>query len=267
MNQTTPDFANDTSWTLLFQGAEARVWKSIPSNGNETLMIAKERFSKAYRHATLDARLTQQRCRAEAKLLQKCYDRGICVPRVLRVEPSVLYLEYLQGQVTVREALQQLLRDRDVPKDSLNTTTAATTTTNDFLDTFARRLGETIAELHELGIVHGDLTTSNMMVLDLNHPTANVTAPTDYSNNESVDTTTQPLPLQITLIDFGLAKHAASAEERAVDLYVLERALQSTHPTLPLGFFDTVLRAYGITTTLTRLEQVRQRGRKRDLFG
>jgi TP53 regulating kinase-like protein len=102
----------------------------------------------------------------------------------------------------------------------------------------------------------------------------------------------------LILIDFGLAKSTESAEERAVDLYVLERAILSTHPQLPDPFFDRVLSAYsgasdggsGCATdgrgaplaspssrghernskaraTLTRLEQVRQRGRKRECFG
>lgn len=84
------------------------------------------------------------------------------------------------------------------------------------------------------------------------------------------------------MIDFGLAKNTESAEERAVDLYVLERALISTHPTLPETFLETVMVAYEkaasgavgggsnaakCQATLTRLEQVRQRGRKRECFG
>jgi TP53 regulating kinase-like protein len=79
------------------------------------------------------------------------------------------------------------------------------------------------------------------------------------------------------LIDFGLSKSTTSVEEQAVDLYVLERALLSTHPDLPEHFFDKVLESYASVankasekvsqSTLQRLEQVRQRGRKRECFG
>jgi len=78
---------------------------------------------------------------------------------------------------------------------------------------------------------------------------------------------------EILLIDFGLAKSSESDEDRAVDLYVLERALSSTHPSLPETFMDTIiLPAYSKVApkadkVLQRLEQVRMRGRKRECFG
>ena len=94
-------------------------------------------------------------------------------------------------------------------------------------------------------------------------------------------------------MDFGLAKSSSSIEEQAVDLYVLERALESTHPNLRPEFLEQLLHTYGTTTTtristststniegqrehttkkssqttLDRLEQVRMRGRKRECFG
>ena len=45
------------------------------------------------------------------------------------------------------------------------------------------------------------------------------------------------------LIDFGLSYHSSLVEDKAVDLYVLERAFASTHPdSEPL--FASVLTAY-----------------------
>lgn len=61
-----------------------------------------------------------------------------------------------------------------------------------------------IWRVHEIGIIHGDLTTSNMIMKEN----------------------------KIFLIDFGLSYFKDSAEDRAVDLYVLERAFKSTHPHL-----------------------------------
>ena len=121
----------------------------------------------------------------------------------------------------------------------------------------ASQIGDTVGKLHNAGLVHGDLTTSNIVVLN-------------HKEEEE---------LELVLIDFGLAKSTFSVEEQAVDLYVLERALESTHPDLSLDFFQSILNAYGQImvngrrekksqqTVLQRLEQVRQRGRKRECFG
>jgi TP53 regulating kinase-like protein len=136
----------------------------------------------------------------------------------------------------------------------------------------ARNIGTTAGQLHSLGVVHGDLTTSNMMIRS--------SGAVDSADTDSSTTDKNSAPKKLTLIDFGLGKNTESAEERAVDLYVLERALLSTHPTLPDTFWDVVMKAYevaasantvannkGCPATLTRLEQVRQRGRKRECFG
>lgn len=236
-------FVPQDDWTLISQGAEARLWK-IPNyaapptkDGSPSSLprtaIAKERFSKSYRHAVLDERLTRQRCRAEARLLEKCLKKGISVPAVLRVEAPILYLEYLEDHSTLREHLEELLKEDEDDGSVLE---------------WAETLGRVLAKLHGIGICHGDLTTSNMMV------------PSNKNNDK-----------QLVLIDFGLAKNTESAEERAVDLYVLERALTSTHPKLPANFLDSVLHVYkqsgGDKATLSRLEQVRLRGRKRECFG
>lgn len=75
----------------------------------------------------------------------------------------------------------------------------------------------------------------------------------------------------VVLIDFGLASQSLQDEDRAVDLYVLERAFGSTHPrTEPL--FTEVLSGYkesykGASSALKRLEEVRMRGRKRSMIG
>jgi TP53 regulating kinase-like protein len=229
-----------SDWTLLSQGAEARIWKVPDFYGR--IVIAKERFTKRYRHPSLDDRLTKQRCRAEARLLEKCLDKTLSVPKVIRVEAPILYLEYLGEEViTLRERLEEILHS-----DSNNSSDDSA----DLINMLAQSLGMVLSKLNNIGVVHGDLTSSNMMV----HRQA-------PSSNDT-----------IFLIDFGLAKSSTSAEERAVDLYVLERALISTHPKLPNNFLETVLKVYGSdadhsAATLTRLEQVRQRGRKRECFG
>lgn len=76
---------------------------------------------------------------------------------------------------------------------------------------------------------------------------------------------------EIVLIDFGLSAQSVQDEDKAVDLYVLERAFGSTHPEAE-GLFREVLRAYGESykgagVVLKKLEEVRMRGRKRSMLG
>ncbi|CCF40888.1 serine/threonine-protein kinase BUD32 [Colletotrichum higginsianum] len=80
-----------------------------------------------------------------------------------------------------------------------------------------------------------------------------------------------PLDGDVFIIDFGLASQSTSDEDRAVDLYVLERAFGSTHPRAEVYFRD-VLDAYRDSykqapVTLRKLEDVRMRGRKRSMIG
>ncbi|XP_076322197.1 EKC/KEOPS complex subunit Tp53rkb-like [Tachypleus tridentatus] len=112
------------------------------------------------------------------------------------------------------------------------------------------RVGQIIAILHKNNIVHGDLTTSNMLV------------------KLGKDCSTQ----DVIIIDFGLSYVDGSAEDKGVDLYVLERAFLSTHPNTE-ELFKTLLQSYsrncgkGSSEVLNKLEEVRMRGRKRTMVG
>lgn len=124
-----------------------------------------------------------------------------------------------------------------------------------------RRIGLTVGALHKAGVVHGDLTTSNLML-----------RPWGQGQDDAQQSGENPsMDGDVVLIDFGLASQSIHDEDRAVDLYVLERAFGSTHPrTEP--FFDSVLLGYresykGAGPTLKRLEDVRMRGRKRSMIG
>lgn len=75
----------------------------------------------------------------------------------------------------------------------------------------------------------------------------------------------------VVLIDFGLAVQSVQEEDKAVDLYVLERAFASTHPEVEEDFTH-LLQAYGESykggkIVLKRLEDVRMRGRKKSMLG
>jgi TP53 regulating kinase-like protein len=222
-----------SSWTaslpadaaLIKQGAEARVYRAT-FLGQQ--VIIKERFCKTYRHPILDKKLNQRRITQEARCLAKIRAAGIGAPGLIfaDIEALRLYLEFVEG-TTARDYL--LARSHDHPEAAI----------------VAELIGSTLGRMHDANIVHGDLTTSNMII--------------------SPDTS-------LVLIDFGLSYITRNAEEdEAVDLYVLERAFLSTHPNSE-GLFSLLLEAYGRTAkkgqqVLNRLEQVRLRGRKKLAFG
>jgi len=223
--------------TLWKQGAEARLYIS-DFYGKAT--IVKERFSKKYRHPELDKTLTSQRTRSEVRTMMKCRACGIHTPAVYFVdmEEHKIYMEYLQDTVTVRDYIHGIQKASGDSGDLKET-----------LGTLANLIGSTLASMHRNGIIHGDLTTSNMLL-----------------RNATADDVT------LVLIDFGLGYIENVAEDKGVDLYVLERAFLSTHPNTE-SVFEVVLQRYekdygkGAADILDKLEEIRQRGRKRTMVG
>jgi TP53 regulating kinase and related kinases len=125
------------------------------------------------------------------------------------------------------------------------------------------RVGSAVGRMHSVGIVHGDLTTSNLMLRPWGREGMNEDA--------AAARVEKGLDGEIILIDFGLASQSSHDEDRAVDLYVLERAFGSTHPRAE-RLFKEVLSAYGksfkgANVVLKKLEDVRMRGRKRSMLG
>lgn len=244
------------------QGAEGRIFVRPFLGGRfARAAVVKERFAKTYRHPDLDLKLRQARMVHEARCLVRCAREGIDVPQVYFVDERSmsLHLEFVDGW-TVKEYLQR--REG-----------AAT------WDAVADAIGAAVAKMHDAGIVHGDLTTSNMMIRRHPRGAAAGGAGKRPRAAESGDAAARAAsattaPLCVTLIDFGLgAQSATNPEDRAVDLYVLERAMASTHPGSDVRLVPRVLEAYRTTCksghyqTMEKLAQVRLRGRKRLAFG
>lgn len=138
--------------------------------------------------------------------------------------------------------------------------------------TLLRKIGRAVGLLHKTGIIHGDLTTSNLMLRRTASGFSAETTPqeTDTKNLEP-GSKLPSLDGEVVLIDFGLASQSIQDEDRAVDLYVLERAFASSHPRTE-GLFHEVLGGYeesfkAAKLVLKRLEEVRMRGRKRSMIG
>jgi TP53 regulating kinase-like protein len=142
-----------------------------------------------------------------------------------------------------------------------------------------RRIGRAVGALHSRGgVIHGDLTTSNIMIRPPPpSPTTTSESNAGTTKQEDLSNSTSPPSFagEIVLIDFGLATQSLQDEDRAVDLYVLERAFGSTHPRQEDWFDAEVLQSpdgyrgsfKGAGVVLKRLEDVRLRGRKRSMVG
>ena len=317
---------------LLSQCAESDVYEC---DFYGTAAIIKERPVKPYRHPMLDQKMRTQRTLREARALAKCKRMGVSCPDVYAVdkEKCTIVMERLQG-MTVREAIQRItdgdIRTFGVSKQvahSANLLGPQSVVTKNIL----HHVGRVVGALHRADKIHGDLTTSNFIlrVDPLSHPVLLSTNSFDdqahaqgmkrqrdkteddkefdmffrnsdiimnASSSASTETLSQNRDEElVSVIDFGLVKESLSAEEGAVDLYVLERALLSTHPLVEQAFecfqsgYLAVLanstaasvdrgdqQNQGIgknefshkgVETMKRLEAVRARGRKRSMIG
>ncbi|KAM7535068.1 hypothetical protein Aperf_G00000101078 [Anoplocephala perfoliata] len=217
---------------LIRQGAEAKIY-SVPEGYLSTFpglaCIVKERFVKSYRHPALDVSLSLRRMRAEARQLVKCRQLGLPVPALLLVNMShrQLWMEDVCSPYGM--SLGQWILD------VLELEAPAT-----YMNSMAKNLGKLLAKMHANRVIHGDLTTANILV--------QMDAPQDKLEN-----------YHLFLIDFGLSSisqqvaQSVHNEEVAVDLYVFERALISALASrkskddfefTPGSFFEAVLDAY-----------------------
>lgn len=194
--------------TLIAQGAEAKLFLQ---DGN----ILKQRFPKSYRIKGIDERLRSSRTRREAKILGKL-EGLIPAPKLIKSdEKENLTIENIKGKL-----VKDILENSDYKK-------------------LCGELGKKIAILHNNSIIHGDLTTSNMILSE-----------------------------EVYFIDFGLSFFSDKAEDKAVDLHLLKEGLESKHYKIWEDCFKSALEAYkrearNSNETLKRLEAVEKRGRYR----
>ncbi|NP_001018386.2 EKC/KEOPS complex subunit TP53RK [Danio rerio] len=212
---------------MIKQGAEARVYRSTFLGRS---VIIKERFPKLYRHPEVDEKLTRRRTTQEVRSILRCRRAGISAPVVYFVDYAThcIFLQDVVNSVSVRDHI------RSQP---------------DGLQTLAERIGEVLAQMHDEDVIHGDLTTSNMLLT---------------SGGQQQD-------FNLVLIDFGLSYISALPEDKGVDLYVLEKAFLSTHPKTE-ALFERLLKSYSSaskksTAVIKKLDEVRLRGRKRSMVG
>lgn len=203
---------------IIAQGAEAVLKKNS--------FLTKERIKKGYRIDELDLKLRKRRTKLEANLLREASRVGVFAPHVLDQTDFSIEMEFVDG-IRVKEALAK------------NNCKA-----------IAEKIGSAIATLHSYNIIHGDLTTSNMILKHINKAD---------ERSESK---------QLFLIDFGLGFFSHKIEDQAVDLYLLREALESTHFDIMEETWLAVLKSYrkgykDSDKVIKTLSSIEKRGRYR----
>ncbi len=204
---------------LIKKGAEAELFLETWC---EKKVIIKRRTPKSYRIPALDQKLRSYRTIHEAMLIHQAKLVGILTPLIYFVDTinSTIIMEYIFGK--------QL-------KELANESSGLS------LKPIFLRIGSSVGKLHSSGIIHGDLTTSNLIL--------------DPQN-------------RIFFIDFGLGKKSLELEEKSVDLFLLKRTLNSTHYLFADPFFSWVLEGYSKTVgdknrmeVERRIDAIADRGR------
>lgn len=197
--------------------------------------VLKHRFEKQYRHPVLDKKLTRARLVGEARATVRARKEGVRVPGLLYCESATgtLVFERIAGQ-----ALKHVVDAEGASPRVLG---------------LLRELGRVVAQLHDADLIHGDLTTSNVLV---------EAAPGGDGGEPSE---------RLVMIDFGLSTNSKLAEDKGVDLYVMERAFTSAHARHG-DLFEHVLESYKRSSgrwssTFNKFAEVRMRGRKRTMVG
>jgi len=198
----------------LSRGAEAVIYADLSSD-----TVVKDRIKKGYRLEKLDSELRTGRTKREAKILEKLKIAGINVPKIIRSEETRIVMELIKGK-----QLKEVLDKKNFRK-------------------FAKIIAESVSVMHDQNIIHGDLTTSNMILEDKTG--------------------------KVFFIDFGLSFVSTKIEDKAVDLHLFRQAIESKH----FEFFESMYREFlndynpkDRKEVLERLEKVEERGRNKHKF-
>lgn len=193
---------------IIARGAEAVIYQ-------EGDKIIKVRKRKHYRLPELDSALRKSRTKREAKIFDKLHEAGAAIPKIFSHSDKTM-------KITMERIRGKQLRD------VINTGNCAK---------LCESIGKQISIMHENNIIHGDLTTSNML-------------------KDSK---------KVYLIDFGLSFFSRRIEDKAVDLHVLKESLKARHQAIWEKCFVGILKGYKNSSdykdTLQRLEIVESRGR------
>ncbi len=238
---------------ILYQGAEAIIYK-------KNNLVIKDRISKSYRLKKIDETIRKRRTKREKKLLEKS-SKIINSPVPMPTkEKTKIILPYIKGK-KLSEHLDKL------PEKQAKI--------------ICEKIGQSIAKLHDNHIIHGDLTTSNM-ILEGEQFREQTKAETRFHNSDTpsgrageewrrdiksrrgVEDNKTP-DKKLYFIDFGLGFQSEKTEDKAVDLHLIKQALEAKHFTKFKDYWKWILQGYKISKdyekNLERLKKVEVRGK------
>ena len=204
---------------LIKKGAEASLYLA---EWHDKKVIMKRRLPKKYRLSQLDERIRSYRTIHEPQLMHEARKAGVPTPIIFLVDvkQATIIMEFIEGKL-VKQLLDKVSENKRL--------------------SLCVEIGESIGRLHSSGIIHGDLTTSNMI---------------------------QTSEEKIFLVDFGLGEKSKELEARGVDLHLMRRALQSTHFRFAEECFNAVVKGYSeildgetVKKVLAKIEEIERRGR------
>ena len=204
---------------LIKKGAEANLFLE-EWQGRKVIM--KRRLPKKYRLHELDEQIRSRRTVHEPQIIHQAKEAGVPTPTIFMVDISeaTIIMEFVDGK-----QVKQVLND--LPSEERTR--------------LCRHIGELIGRLHDCGIIHGDLTTSKMIL-------------TPHG--------------RVVLVDFGLSEKSTELEIRGVDLHLMKRAFQSTHYKYAEECFEAVLKGYAqvmgeesVKNVLEKIQEIERRGR------
>ena len=179
---------------MLEKGAEANIY---PGEWMGRDVLLKERVSKSYRIEEIDHRLRKRRTKGEAKLLHLAKTCGVTTPLVYDIdkENKTITMEYIPGK-----PVKDVFNESEISQIKI----------------ICKKVGEKVARLHNCGMIHGDLTSSNLLLKDG----------------------------EIVFIDFGLGKISDLVEDKGTDLLVFKKALTGIHYDIAEDCFQSILEGY-----------------------
>lgn len=204
---------------LIKKGAEANLYLE---DWHGRSVIMKRRLSKKYRVPKLDKEIRLYRTIHEPQHIHKAKEAGVPTPTIFMVDTveTTIVMEFIEGK-----QVKQILDD--LPSEERQK--------------LCRHVGELIGRLHNHGIIHSDLTTSNMILTPEG---------------------------RVVFVDFGLSERSVELEAKGVDLHLMKRAFQSTHFQYAKECFDAVFDGYTRVVggnvageVLKKIEEIGRRGR------
>lgn len=202
----------------LALGAESVIFR-VSRWGRQ--LVLKWRQTKPYLLKEIDSQLNKTRTSRECKMLTVARSLGVPTPTVYSVDllNHTILMDYIEG-IQFKQLANTLSSNR--------------------LTEICHQFGHLIAVLHRGDMVHGDPTTSNLIV-----------------DSKS----------KLWIVDFGLSEMNATTEMKGVDLHLIRRALETTHWDLEETMLEATLDGYLDTLgddandAISRMSEIRERGR------